>query len=46
MEQSRSDVCVINISPDNWEACLRDYRFGIRVDARHPKSNKARGRIH
>jgi hypothetical protein len=40
MERSKPNVFVININPDNWEECLKDHRFGIRVDARHPKFNK------
>jgi hypothetical protein len=40
MEGSRPNVFVININPGKWEECLKDHRFGIRVDARHPKFSK------
>lgn len=40
MESSKPNVFAININPDNWEECLKGHRFGIRVDARHPKFNK------
>lgn len=40
MEGSRPNVFVININLENWEECRKDHRFGIRVDARHPKFNK------
>jgi len=40
MEKSKPNVFVMNINPENWEDCLKDHRFGIRVDARHPKFNK------
>jgi len=40
MESAKLNVFGINIHPENWEDCLKDHRFGIRVDARHPKFNK------
>lgn len=40
MEYSKPNVFIINIHPENWEDCLKDHRFGIRVDARRPQFNK------
>lgn len=40
MEGSRPGVFVINISPENWEYCIEDHRFGIRVGVHHPKFDK------
>jgi hypothetical protein len=40
MEGSRPSVFVLNINPGKWEECLKDHRFGIRVNGRHPKFNK------
>ena len=40
MEGSRPNVFVINIHPENWEECLKDHRFGMSVDGRHPKFSK------
>jgi hypothetical protein len=40
MEVSRPNVFVLNINPEKWEECLKDHRFGISVNGRHPKFNK------
>jgi hypothetical protein len=40
MEVSRPNVFVLNINPEKWEECLKDHRFGISVNGRHPKFSK------
>lgn len=37
MKVVKPNVFIINIHRENWDECLKDHRFGIRVDARHPK---------
>jgi len=40
MEGSRPHVFVININPENWEECLKNHRFSISVNSRHPKFSR------
>ena len=37
MASKKPNVFIINIRPENWDECIKDHRFGIRVDTRHPK---------
>jgi hypothetical protein len=36
MEGARPNVFIINIHPENWEACVQNHIFGLRKGARHP----------
>jgi len=40
MSTKRPNVYIINIHPENWDECIKDHRFGIRIDARHPHFNE------
>jgi len=33
----KANVFLINIHPENWDECIKDHRFGIRVDTRRPQ---------
>jgi hypothetical protein len=36
MEGGKVNVFIINIHPENWEACVREHIFGLRKGTRHP----------
>lgn len=36
MEGVRPNVFIINIHPENWEACVQSHIFGLRKGTRHP----------
>gem|GEM_PF-3091427 len=36
MATNMPNVFIINIQPENWEACIRGHIFGLRKGARHP----------
>lgn len=36
MVTERPNVFIINIHPENWEACVQSHIFGLRKGARHP----------
>ena len=40
MESIKPNVFIINIHPENWEGCIKDHRFGIRIDISRPKFSK------
>lgn len=40
MANNKPNVFIINIRPENWDVCIKDHRFGIRVDARRPQFSK------
>lgn len=40
MGTDKPNVFIINIHPENWEACIQDHIFGLRKDTRHPAFTK------
>lgn len=40
MESDRPNVFIINIHPENWEACVQSHIFGLRKGTRHPAFTK------
>lgn len=40
MESAKPNVFIINIHPENWDACVQDHIFGLRKGTRHPKFTK------
>lgn len=40
MESAKPNVFIINIHPENWEACVQGHIFGLRKGTRHPTFTK------
>ncbi len=40
MGDGKQNVFIINIHPENWEACVQDHIFGLRKGTRHPAFTK------
>lgn len=40
MEETKPNVFIINIHPENWEACRQAHIFGLRKGTRHPTFRK------
>jgi len=40
MERAKPNVFIINIHPENWEACVQSHIFGLRKGTRHPVFTK------